>query len=266
VFERIFGSSRGPLFRALRGTEWSQFADYVTPSFLDVVPLRHLVSQARSLLGNARDGPGFARLREEIGARLAERGIALAIADSAGDARPVADAGLDESARRQVGQRALEAYFAQIYTAEATILDLRAARFGIPLGVDPTLAPPIWFPRPFWIRWEPEFLAGVRDLYAGFYLDDDTRFAQGTEALDLQAAGAVLRRHFGAGDQRRVRFESRIFHSTFHDAFVCCRDAEVMLHPNFLALGVYLACLYDLLEALDLEFDVREAYERGARP
>ena len=71
--------------------------------------------------------------------------------------------------------------------------------------------------------------------------------------------------HFGFGedDQRAVRFRSTVFHSTFHQAFVSCRDAGVSLHRNFLALGIYLACLYDLLEALDLEFDVRDAFERG---
>lgn len=266
MFEKLLGGKSGPLFRALRGTEWSQFADYVSPAFLEVVPLRSLVSQARHMLANARDEAGFETLRGDVAKRLALRNVALEVGSSAGDASPVTGGLLPESVRRGVGQRALEVYFAQIFTADAAILDLRAARFAVPGDARDEDSAAVWFPRPFWIRWDPDFLEALRELYAGFYSGDERCTARGLEALHLEPAGDVLRRHFGAGDQRRVRFSSRDFHATFHDAFVRCRDGGATLHPDFLALGVYLACLYDLLEALDLPFDVRDAYERGTRP
>lgn len=112
------------------------------------------------------------------------------------------------------------------------------------------------------MEWQPEFLDGVRNLYGGFYLDDEARFAHGLEQLNLQDSGEALRHHLGSGDQRSVRFETSAFHSSFHDTFVTCRERGVALHRNFLALGIYLVCLYDVLEVLDLEFDVRGAFER----
>ncbi len=41
-----------------------------------------------------------------------------------------------------------------------------------------------------------------------------------------------------------------------------CRDERVSLHRNFLALGLYLACLYDGLEGRG-PLDVRDAFERA---
>jgi hypothetical protein len=80
--------------------------------------------------------------------------------------------------------------------------------------------------------------------------------------LGLQDSGDALVSHLGSGDQRSVRFETNAFHTSFHDTFLACRDRGVALHRNFLALGIYLVCLYDVLESLDLEFDVRGAFNR----
>jgi len=110
---------------------------------------------------------------------------------------------------------------------------------------------------------QPEFLTGLRNLYAGFYLEDAPRFESGLSQLGLQDSSDALLRHLGSADQRSVRFETSAFHSSFHDTFLACRDRGVALHRNFLALGIYLVCLYGVLESLDLEFDVRRAFERA---
>jgi hypothetical protein len=124
-----------------------------------------------------------------------------------------------------------------------------------------------------YVRWDPEFLAAVRDLYGGYYLGETARFDAAIDRLSLQPARDVFLSHFGGGDQREVRFERSTFVHTFHDAFIACRDASAApggaarapLHGNFLALGLYLATLYEHLERLGLEFDVRAAYtEAGA--
>jgi len=100
-----------------------------------------------------------------------------------------------------------------------------------------------------------ETVATLRELYDGFYTEDDARFRRALAALEIDAAEDVFRRHFGSGDQRAVRFEAAAFQATFHEAFVRCRDAGVRLHPNFLALGIFLGCLYDHLESLGLAYD-----------
>ena len=102
-------------------------------------------------------------------------------------------------------------------------------------------------------------------MYRGFYGEDDALFERGVRALHLEPATDVLRAHFGEGDQRAVVFETKVFHSSFHDVFVRCRDEGVSLHRNFLALGLYLACLYDALEGRG-PLDVRDAFERSAGP
>lgn len=254
---RLLGGANNLLLRQLAGTEWRQLRDYVSPSFFEVLPPRALAGQVRELVKNASDSRGFSQLREEIEERLAARDIVVRLAEGDG---PAPGRAADTEAERQVlGQRVLEIYFGQLFAADAAILDLRAGRFELEGSV------PRWRPRPVYVRWEPGFLEAIRSLYQGFYDGDDARYDGALEALGITPAREVFRQHFGDGDQACVRFEARVFHETFHEAFVRCRDAGVSLHRNFLTLGIYLACLYDQLEALDLAFDVRGAFARSAR-
>lgn len=243
------------LLRSLRGTEWSQLGDYVSPSFFEVLPARAIWGQLRELAGNASDGDGFARVQRDVEARMARAGRTLRVGHELAGETEIGE--LDEAARRVRGQQVLEIYFAQIRHAPAAALDLRPGRFA---GSEPLA----WSPRPLWLAWDPDFLEGLRDLYQGFYGDDDPRFRAALARLDLEPAEDTFREHFGADDPRAVRFEAAHFHATFHEAFVRCRDAGVRLHRNFLALGIYLGCLYDHLEALGLAFDVRDAWDRVA--
>jgi len=244
---------RALLVRAVQNTEWRQLLDFVSPSLFDVMPMRELLAQGRELGANAA-GRSFAGVRERAQARLDTADLAVRLEPNRSLEPPV------PSLRRALGQRALEVYFAQLLRGDEALLDLRFACW---TQREPEAAP-VWAPRPLWLSWDPEFLGGVRDLYAGFYRDDDGAYARGVERLGLGDAGALLRQHFGEGDQRAVRFDSAAFQGTFHQVFVRCRDQGISLHRNFLALGVYLATLYDLLEGLDEAFDVRDAFERAA--
>lgn len=257
MWKRLLPGADSLLLRSLRGTEWSQLADYVSPSFFEVLPPRALLGQVKALVGNARDREGFARAVEETGRVLAAHDVPLAVAaDWPSGASPLAPE--HEGARRALGQRVLEAYFAQLAGADHALLDLRGARFA---GSE---AAPLWAPQPFWVRWDPGFVAALRDLYAGYYGGDDARFGDALARLRLEPAREVFLEHFGPGAQRSVRFEAEHFHASFHEAFVRCRDAGVSLPPDFLSLGIMLACLYDHLEALGLAYDVRGAWERVA--
>ena len=245
---------RALLIRAVQNTEWRQLLDFVSPSLFDVMPFRALLKQGRELGANAtsrRTG----EVREALQKRLDAAGIPVQLGPNRRLETPAPEV------RRALGQRALEVYFAQIFGGEESFLDLRLACW----SQSAPDATPVWAPRALWLRWAPDFLAGVRDLYRGFYEEDDRAYARGVEALGLGEAGDLLRRHFGEGDQTRVRFESKVFQTTFHEVFVRCRDQGITLHRNFLALGVYLATLYDLLEGLDEAFDVRSAFLRATR-
>ncbi len=244
--------------RAAKGTSWSQFIDYASPALFEVMPMRPLLTQGKEFMSNGSDAERFGAVRQEVALLLAQRAIAVELDQPAQPGDIALGATLPEEVRRHAGQRILELYFAQLFGSERTILDLRTESFALREG-DRLL----WQPRAFYLDWQPEFLAGLRDLYAGFYLDDEARFAQALSDLGLQDSGDALREHLGSGDQRSVRFETSVFHSSFHNVFLTCRDRGVALHRNFLALGIYLVCLYDALEALDLEFDVRAAFERA---
>ena len=208
----------------------------------------------------ARGTRSASRAREAREARAALlRASGLSIVVDA-DARALAKAtppGSDPD-RQARGQRLLELYFHQLYAGEVTLLDLRPER-AVALGE--TLR---WDPGALHVRWAADFLPAMRDLYAGFYRDDEARFQLALEALDLVAAEDVFRRQFGEGDQRAVRFEVAAFRSTFHEAFLRCKEAGQQLHGDFVALGVYLATRYLHLEALGGTFDVRDAFERGS--
>lgn len=254
---RLLPGSDTMLLRTLRGTEWSQLTDYVSPSFFEVLPARALWKQLRELGGNATDSAGFQLAQRTTEARMRELGCPVVIGRAAEGPTTELPA-LDEAARRARGQRMLEIFFGQLAGAPAALLDLRAA------CVESAADDYHWNPRALWVKWDPAFLASLREIYAGFYGEDDARFRAALVALEIDAAEDVFRDHLGAGDQSAVRFEAKTFQSTFHEVFVRCRDAGVRLHPNFLALGIYLGCLYDHLEALDLAFDVRGAYHTAA--
>lgn len=245
--------------RAARGTSWAQFVDYASPALYEVMPISALFRQGKEFVANGVDGGRFREIQREIGAVLESRGLGIELGEAHGGDSRTALSSLSEPARRANGQRILELYFGQIFASEHAILDLRASSFSIVVDSGRLL----WHPRSFYVEWQPEYLVGLRDLYAGFYLDDSSRFERGLVTLDLEHAGDLMLSHLGGEDQRKVRFQMGAFQSSFHEMFLRCRDRGVSLHRNFIALGIYLVCLYEVLESLDLEFDVRDAFEKS---
>lgn len=249
---------RDVIRRAARGSSWSHFMDYASPALFEVMPMRALLAQGKEFVSNGSDGRRYAAVRERIASSLRTRGLDVELGPQKNSARGLVPAELSENARRQTGDRILEIYFTQIFAGDETILDLRGDSFSTSEGAGLQ-----WRPKAFYVQWQSDFLQGLRDLYAGFYLDEEARFDAGLLQLGLQDSGDALVSHLGSGDQRSVRFETSAFHTSFHDTFLACRDRGVALHRNFLALGIYLVCLYDVLESLELEFDVRGAFERS---
>ena len=74
----------------------------------------------------------------------------------------------------------------------------------------------------------------------------------------------TLTEHLGNGNQRSVRFNSAKLRSTLRGMSVHSRSADDVLHRNFVAFGLYVASLHELLESLDLAFDVRSAFMRSS--
>lgn len=246
------------LLRMLRATEWGQLLDFVSPSLFAVLPPRNLARATTDLIASSRDSNGCRLLAKAAAAHLASRGLPLRLpADlsaSPAPGRPPAS----EPERVARGQLVLRLYFEQLLGLDATLLDLRAARFA------ETRGGLVWSPSRGYARWDPAFLAGVRRMYRGFYADAPAEFQAGLEALGLQETGDLFRDHFGAGDQTAVRFEMAHFTESFHAVFVRCRERGARLHADFIPLGVYLAALYEHLETLAVPLDVRAAFAQAA--
>ena len=139
-----------------------------------------------------------------------------------------------------------------------TLVDLRPSRLGIDENGDA-----IWAPKPLYLRWDPRFREGIKDVYAGFFLDDHAQFEHGVFELGLAGSADVLTQHFGANNQRSVRFGAEALRQTLQAMAGARRPNDAPLHPNFMAFGLYLIALHDLLESLAMSFDVRAAFMRS---
>lgn len=237
------------LARIVSGTEWSHFSDYLSPSFFEVVPARSLSRVLGSLSTNAMRPRKLRGVRRDRDHSLARAGLALSL--DASRSAPV----LGELA---LGDVVLSLYFHQLEAGGVALLDLRASAFVV------EQAQVQWQPAGLIHRWEPRFHRALCQLYRGFYSEEAAVFDAALAELELEPARDIFLAHFGGGDQRSVRFDMATFHDTFHQAFVACRDAGVELHGDFIALGLYLATLYEHLEALGGAWDVRAAWERAA--
>lgn len=244
---------------AVKGTSWSHLLDYLSPALFDVMPARDLITQGRELMANRSDAGRFAETRRQVAEMLATQGIEVHLADEHDPTEETDLAHLDEDRAWEVGQCILTVYFAQIFLGERAILDLRSRSFMLS---EPSALH--WHPSALYIEWEPRFLDAIRDLYVGFYLEDESRFQRALQSLDMEPSADVLIDLLGRDDPRNARFESAAFHTHFHEMFISYRDRGTSLHRNFLALGVYLICLYDALERLGGSFDIRAAVEQAS--
>jgi hypothetical protein len=239
------------LSKLLKSADFRQLTSFVSPAFFDVMPVRKIWSRGRSLMTSR----GSSTYREAV-ARRTDELAKLPLAVGLGRALPLPDAlgsGIDANAARLVSL-----YFEQLFSDTPTLLDLRAASCKM---AGATLT---WDPAPWVCSWDATFISHLRQLYRGFYMDDDATFRRSLAALRIDVAEDLFRKHFGA-EQRGLDFKMRDFVDTFHQVFVRCRDSKIELHEDFLPLGVYLATLYEHLDGLSVRIDVRAAFERSGR-
>ena len=238
---------KGFLGKIIKGAEWAQIRDYLSPAILDVVRptdlKRQTIALATPLLRRGRWKKDRDEVFEHISSRLFQ------VTENLGPSQENTDS-------VATAQRVLELYFFQIQHQDVAILDLRSSAFSA-AGSNVQ-----WNPSPLFIRWDPEFIQALREIYEGFYNDSPTSYESGLRTLNLLPAQDIFTQHFGQGDQRQVAFQLSHFHDTFHQTFTRCLEHEVNLHGNFLALGLMLACLYEHLETLSVHCNVRGAYEK----
>jgi len=245
----------------IRATNFRQFVDFASPAFFDVMPTRALVGEAKSLVGAYRDRRGFesAVNARRSGLQEAEIHVDLAAADRPGTAPKLDPRSLGDERRREVGGKILQVYFHQLFTPTPTLLDLSRERWG--LEADRLE----WRPGRGHKDWDDGFRTAMADVYRSFYEGGEDDLRSALRRIDLEPATDLFLQHFGEGDQSNVEFRVQHFTRAFHQVFMRCKNEGIRLHRGFLALGIYLATLYQTLEALEAPMDVRSAFI-AARP
>ncbi len=234
------------MLRELLGeSEWRDVREFVSPKIFKIVPFTVATKQFRKIASNYFDRAGFHATVSERRRWLNEKGFPIAL-------DPRASVRLGDGAMS--GQLVLQLYFHQLFYGDTTLLDLRYKRFG---GINGKVE---WVPHAFYVEWQPEFIDATRDLYLGFYLDDDARFEAGLDVMGLTCAEDVFVEHFGGGEQHAVSFRMERFVKTFRGTLRRCKAEGERAHPNLIPFGMYIVTLYDHLEHLGGEFDVRRAF------
>lgn len=238
-------------------TEWSGLLK-MAPAAIDLVSPRNLAHQGLELLSNAANGRRFESVMTSTQALLRDTRVPVLIDESRGAPVLVQHDALSRAQRRWLGQVALELYFTQLFRSQTAILDLWPSHFGVDDAGDA-----VWSPRPFYLRWDPTFREGLRNFYAGFFLSNQERLDEGLRQLGLGRSAEPLLAHLGEGNQRSVRFGRTKLDSTLQAMTKVQSPAHGTLHRNFIAFGLCLISLHDLLGSLDLAFDVRSAFIRS---
>lgn len=238
------------LWTLIKRTEWRPFLDLLSPSFFRVVPPGPLLKELSHLASLYRSSDAFERAVAHRKGSIEHAGLPIRLTTET-----LSSAGAPSTNGGARGQRVLELYFHQIFSDGSTLLDLRLARFSEEGGA---LS---WNPSGALAEWSPEFRRALRGLYRGFYLGDDLVFREGLAALGLAKAEDAIRSQFGEGQQRAVRFLLKDFQQKFQDVFVRCQETGSRIDTGFLSLGLYLATLYEHLDALGEPFDARAAFD-----
>ena len=234
--------------KIIQASDWSTLVDLVSPKTFELISFGELSQELAELAGNYGDASRFGEVVQARRDLLEKNELSVRVHDS-GEVLSG-----EPTSTRADGQKVLELYFHQILSGQSTILDLRHSRFRRSNdGLD-------WEPNRFYLEWAPEFVAAVRKLYIGFYTDDDEMFRSAMKTLNIEVAEDSFWEHMGDGRQRAVEFELLHFRQTAQKVLRQCKEANVDLHRNVIALGLYLATLYEHLETIGGEFDVRGAF------
>jgi len=222
-------------------SDFSALLSLVSKDFLKVVPLPATLGLIGKLTSNSQSSEKWEQTRSDLQTRLE-----VPIENASTSDIPFAPL------TREEGQEVLRLYFLQILKSDTWILDFRRQSF--------RSAPFRWVPSPYFLDTSGEYAESIRNLYAGFYGEDEARFSQSLEVLNLTPARKALEEHFGIHSQTAIRFELQKFQMTFANIFRLCAEAERKLHPEFAVLGILLLTLYENLEPSGETFDVRGAY------
>ncbi len=231
---------------------------HVPTLLFDVVSWGALTKDATTLSGRLLTGSGANEARQFVSTTLPQ---SVKFTNS----NPKMPAG--DVARHMVGEKILELYFKQITRPGPMFLDLRLNGFGVEENQI------VWNPSTLWGEFSTDFVTGLKDLYAGFYGQDDQLFQQGLlrsgltssdwSEADKQKMAQLFRAHFGSALDEPMAFRLKSFQQSFQAVFAFLLEKKVKLTTDFLLLGVMLVTLYLALEELGDEYPVAKIYHQS---
>lgn len=239
----------------LKNMDFTGLSGFLSPNFFKVVSPTVVMKIATQILRNRSDQAQWNAVLESLGSGLEKESWGLQLvrfSDPASGSGGGAEKGLTP---QEMGHQTLKLFFYQVLTQDTWVLDLRTDAFqvqGAQVG---------WSPSSIYFRMEPKFLEGVRSLYRGFYTCNDALFDSALEQLQMDPAKQSLRAHFGTGDQKSVPFQLKKFQETFTRVFEDCARSRRQLQGEFFVLGILLVSLYERLEKLGVEYDVRSCFD-----
>jgi len=235
--------------RLAAGTGFRRFMDFVSPAFFDVMPMGKLMGEVKAMVSGYRDAEGFADRVEARAANLDGVGVTLDL-----EAEGTDPTTLEEGRRKAVGEAVLRLYFRQLRDGAPVLVDLSKERFVL-RGEELC-----WRPGRGHAVWSDDFRRQLVAVYRGYYHEGGDGLRKALVPLGLESATDVFRSVFGEGDQSAVTFSVESFVDAFHRVFVHCKERGIELDPHFMGLGIYLATMYETLDALGMPLDVRGAY------
>jgi hypothetical protein len=101
-------------------------------------------------------------------------------------------------------------------------------------------------------HWSDDFVTAMRQIYCGFYQDDQQQYDTGLRALHLEAVAEELRQLFGEDPKNEQYFHLKDYAKRFEMFLNACVRAQIQLHPNFIAFGLAFCLLTQTLESFSV--------------
>lgn len=166
--------------------------------------------------------------------------------------------------QKQAGEKILTLYFAQLFSPHGLFLDLSPSHFDFNNGE-------LNFrPSGVWTKFSPEFSDGLKDIYDGFYFENEKTLHQGLlksgltsekwPEADRQKLADLFKSHFGASLTTEMSFDLVSFKESFLKVADFMLEKKVNISTDFLYLGVALVTMYSSLERTHAKINVKEVY------
>jgi hypothetical protein len=171
---------------------------------------------------------------------------------------------LEGDPSKAVAEKILALYFAQIYSPHGLFLDLGPSHIDLKNDILD------FCPSGVWTTFHPDFSNGLKEIYDGFYFENEVLFHQGLlnsgltsskwPQEDRQKLAELFKSHFGASLTSEMSFDLETFKESFFKVADFMLEKKVQISTDFLYLGIALVTLYSSLEKTKASVNVKRIY------